>query len=109
MLRDEPTSVEKIIRALAHLRGIHPRKKKLASSVCLASSEAPSIGRVPTLRQAQDRLFLGVPGQAPVADHAHDVGLTALNIDGVAHRLAVDGEAFVNFTMTSSRMHLVLL
>jgi len=56
LLRDEPTGVEKIIRALAHFRDIHPRTKKLASSVCLASSEAPSIGRVP---QAQDRLFFG--------------------------------------------------
>jgi hypothetical protein len=28
-----------------------------------------------------------------MADHTHDVGLTTLSVDGVAHRLAVDGEA----------------
>ena len=30
-----------------------------------------------------------------VADDAHDVGLTALLVDGVAHGLAVDGQAFI--------------
>jgi len=33
ILRDEPAGVEKIIRALAHLRDIHPRKKKLATEL----------------------------------------------------------------------------
>lgn len=33
ILRDEPAGVEKIIRALAHLRDFHPRKTKLATEL----------------------------------------------------------------------------
>lgn len=31
-----------------------------------------------------------------MTDHAHDMGLAALLVDGVAHRLAVDGEALID-------------
>jgi putative transposase len=58
----------------------------LISLVRLTAS-SPATGRVPT--------FLGVTGLALMADHAHDVGLTTLSVDGVAHRLAVDGEAVI--------------
>ena len=34
-----------------------------------------------------------------MADDAHDMGLIALLVDGVAHRFAVDGEALVLFAI----------
>jgi len=34
-----------------------------------------------------------------MADDAHDMGLIALLVDGVAHRFAVDGEALVFFAI----------
>lgn len=34
-----------------------------------------------------------------MAHDTHDVGLTALGINGIAHGLAVDGEAFVGLTI----------
>lgn len=30
-----------------------------------------------------------------MADYAHDVGLMPLRVEGVAHRLAIDGKALV--------------
>jgi len=40
-------------------------------------------------------LFLGVAGFRLVTDDAHDMGLMTFIIDGVAHGLAIYGEAFV--------------
>ena len=38
---------------------------------------------------------MGVADLGVVADDAHNVGLMALVVDGVAHGLAVDGQAFI--------------
>lgn len=38
---------------------------------------------------------MGVADLGLVADDTHDVGLMAVLVDGVAHRLAVDGQAVV--------------
>ena len=38
---------------------------------------------------------MGVAGLALVADGAEHVDLAAFGVDGIAHRLAVDGEPFV--------------
>ncbi len=38
---------------------------------------------------------MGVTDLGVVADDAHDVGLMAALVDGVAHGLAIDGQAFV--------------
>ena len=56
------------------------------SLVCLTASPSPR-GRVPT--------FLGVADPSVMTDDAQDRGLTAVLGDGVAHRLAVDGQGFV--------------
>jgi hypothetical protein len=45
------------------------------------------MGKVPT--------FLGVAVLGLVTDHAHDVGLLAVLIQGIAHRLAIDGQTFI--------------
>jgi len=42
-----------------------------------------------------NRLFLGEAGFRVMPDNAHDVDLIALFINGVAHGLAVNGQAFV--------------
>ena len=39
---------------------------------------------------------MGVAGFGFMAHHTHDVGLISLVIEGVAHGLAVDGQAFVS-------------
>ena len=42
---------------------------------------------------------MGVAAIGAMADDAHDMGLIALLVDGVAHRLAVDGKALVFFAI----------
>ena len=44
------------------------------------------------------RLFLGVAGLALMADHAHDMGLMTLGIEGVAQGLSVNGKSGVVLT-----------
>ena len=57
------------------------------SLVCLSAS-VPSMGREP-----------GVTNRALMTDHAEDVGLTTVLVDGVAQRLAVNGQALVGERM----------
>ena len=56
------------------------------------SSSSPSCGRVPTF-------YLRVAVMGCMTDNAHDVGLTPLCVDGVAHDFAVDGQALVASAM----------
>ena len=50
-------------------------------------SSPPATGRAPT--------FLGVAAFRPMPDHAHDVGLTPVRVEGVLHRLAIHGQRIV--------------
>jgi len=65
------------------------------SLVCFCTSLSPATGRVPTLRQAQDRLFLGVADLGLMTDGAHDVGLTARLINRIFHGFTVNSKTFV--------------
>ena len=42
---------------------------------------------------------MGVAGLALMTDCAHDVGLMALIVDGVAHRFSINGETLVLLTI----------
>ena len=39
--------------------------------------------------------FLGVTLATLMANRTHDMGLSALLVDGVTHRLAIDGQALI--------------
>jgi hypothetical protein len=57
------------------------------SLVCLSSPLGSATGRAAT--------FLGVAGLGLMADHAHDMGLMAVDVQRIAHGFAVDGQSGV--------------